>query len=337
MLAFGESVRRLSLSLAVLCGMLAFAADGGQAPSASRPPIIDVHVHALPANAFGPPPIPTCAVNLTFLPRDPRDPYGFADFASCAVPLTSPTTDEEVMRQTLQVMATYNVTAVVSGSIAAVRRWQAAAPPGRVIPALLSNGPVPVSTARTAAMGGTIKVLGELGFQYNGLAPGDPVPESCFALAEEFDLPVGVHVGPGSPGAAYVAMPKYRASLSNPLLYEEALVKHPKLRLYIMHAGWPMGDAMLALLYAHPQVYVDIGVIDWFVPRPEFHSYLKRLVDAGFGKRIMFGSDQMIWPETMRLAIEGVESAAFLTPEQKRDIFHDNAARFLRLPLPLGD
>ena len=45
----------------------------------------------------------------------------------------------------------------------------------------------------------------------------------------------------------------------------------------------------------------------------------------------MFGSDQMIWPETIDAAIEAIESAEFLTPEQKRDIFYNNAARFLRL------
>jgi predicted TIM-barrel fold metal-dependent hydrolase len=31
------------------------------------------------------------------------------------------------------------------------------------------------------------------------------------------------------------------------------------------------------------------------------------------------------------LAIEGVESAKFLSEEQKRNIFYNNAARFLRL------
>ena len=108
-------------------------------------------------------------------------------------------------------------------------------------------------------------------------------------------------------------------------------MRHPKLRLYVMHAGWPMGDEMVALLYAHPQVYVDTGVIDYAFPRAEFHAYLKRLVDAGFADRIMFGSDQMIWPEAVNAAIEGIESAAFLSPQQKRDIFYNNAARFLRL------
>ncbi|MCH7885943.1 MAG: amidohydrolase family protein, partial [Planctomycetes bacterium] len=97
------------------------------------------------------------------------------------------------------------------------------------------------------------------------------------------------------------------------------------------HAGWPMSDQMVALMWAHPQVYVDTGVINWAVPRKEFPAYLKRLVEAGFGKRIMFGSDQMVWPESIGMAIEGIESAPFLTIEQKRDIFYNNAVRFFRL------
>ena len=68
-----------------------------------------------------------------------------------------------------------------------------------------------------------------------------------------------------------------------------------------------------------------------FSPRDEFHFYLRRLVQSGFGKRIMFGSEQMFWPDAIELAIKGVESADFLTEEQKRDIFYNNAVRFLRL------
>ena len=130
---------------------------------------------------------------------------------------------------------------------------------------------------------------------------------------------------------AYDASPKYRAALSDPLALEEVLIRHPKLRIYVMHAGWPMSDRMVALMWAHPQVYVDTGIIDWGLPRKEFHAYLRRLVEAGFGKRIMFGSDQMVWPEAIGMAIDGIESATFLTKEQKRDIFHGNAVRFFRL------
>ena len=49
------------------------------------------------------------------------------------------------------------------------------------------------------------------------------------------------------------------------------------------------------------------------------------------GTRLMFGSDQMMWPEAIGWAIEGIESVSFLTEEQKRDIFFNHAVRFLRL------
>lgn len=52
---------------------------------------------------------------------------------------------------------------------------------------------------------------------------------------------------------------------------------------------------------------------------------------CNLAKRLMFGSDQMVWPEAIGMAIEGIEFADFLTTEQKRDIFCSNAARFLRL------
>ena len=73
-------------------------------------------------------------------------------------------------------------------------------------------------------------------------------------------------------------------------------------------------------------------MIPWISPREMFLRYLRGLVDAGLAKRLMFGSDQMTWPETIGVAIEAIESVEFLTPEQKRDIFYNNAARFLRLP-----
>ena len=99
----------------------------------------------------------------------------------------------------------------------------------------------------------------------------------------------------------------------------------------MMHAGWPMLDNMVALLWAHSQVYVDISIVNWAVPRAEFHACLRRLVEAGIGKRIMFGSNQMVWPEAIGLAIQGVESATFLSAAQKQDIFNNNAVEFFNL------
>ena len=84
-------------------------------------------------------------------------------------------------------------------------------------------------------------------------------------------------------------------------------------------------------MHMYPQVYADLGAIDWLRPREEFHEHLRALVLSGLGKRLMFGSDQMVWPEGIGMAIEGIESASFLTEEQKRDIFYNNAVKFFRL------
>ena len=88
---------------------------------------------------------------------------------------------------------------------------------------------------------------------------------------------------------------------------------------------------MIAMLYAHPQLYVDVGIIDYAYPVKDFYTYLKRLVDAGFDRRIMFGSDNMVWPDAIPVAIRRIQDAPFLTREQKRLILHDNAARFMRI------
>jgi predicted TIM-barrel fold metal-dependent hydrolase len=155
--------------------------------------------------------------------------------------------------------------------------------------------------------------------------------EGIWRLAEELDIPMALHMGTGPRNAAYSGFPNYRADNGRPLLLENILVKHPKVRVYIMHAGWPFLDEIIALLYYHPQVYVDTGIIDWGIPIRDFHYYLKRIVDAGYGNRTMFGSDQMLWPRSIPTAIESIEKADFLTEQQKRNILYNNAARFLRL------
>jgi predicted TIM-barrel fold metal-dependent hydrolase len=300
------------------------------------PPIIDMHLHAGPANAQGPPPRRICAPFSGFLARDPRwttQEYRteLQKHTECARPLMSAATDDELMRESLAVLERRNIYAVTSGPWDYVRRWKAAAP-DRVIPALAFHvGNAPIDSVRRLVDAGEIAVLGEVLNQLVGVAPNDSSFEPYLALAEARDVPIGIHIGPGPGGAFYLGATGYRAELARPLLLEEALIRHPKLRVYVMHAGWPMLDEMLLMLYTHPHLHVDVGIIGYFLPREEFYHYLRRLVGAGFGKRILFGSDQMIWPQAIEIAIGNIEAAAFLSSEQKRDILYNNAARFLRL------
>lgn len=189
---------------------------------------------------------------------------------------------------------------------------------------------------RGEVQAGRIKAFGEVLLQFMGVAPGDPRMEPYWALAEEFDLPVGIHMGPGPPGAAYESSPapmkhpNYRMAYGDPMLLEEVLLRHKRLRLFVMHAGWPRLESMMALLYAHPNVYVDTGGLqsDRIVPRAGYYQYLQSLVENGFGRRVMFASD---FPEQIEMGIDAIVAADFLSAEQKADILCHNAARFLRL------
>ncbi len=298
--------------------------------------IIDVHLHAEPIDSYGPPPVTVCAPYDEFPARDPSKPI--ADYVDrmfghpdCAHKVLSSATQDALLTETVAQLEKHNMLAVVSGEEERVTTWVGAAK-GRMLPAIGNMDTLPsIDALRAAHKAGHLKVLGEITAQYSGFAPNDPSLEPYFALAEELDVPVAIHVGPAPPGAAYFAAPKYRMAHSHAMLLEEVLLRHPKLRLYVMHAGWPFADDMIALLYAHPQVYVDTGIIDFAYPRAHFHAYLKRLVEAGFGKRIMYGSDQMIWPASIDTSISSIRSAPFLSEAQKRGILHDNAARFLRI------
>src|ERR1044072_8131575 len=97
----------------------------------------------------------------------------------------------------------------------------------------------------------------------------------------------------------------------SPLLLEELLARHPKLRVQVMHAGYPMIDNMLTLLQANSHVYVDVAGLIWSYPIKEVNRYIERLVDAGFEDRVMFGTDQLAWPKLMAYSISIIQNADY--------------------------
>jgi len=301
-----------ALAMAGLAAIL-LAPPATARPSPAPPPrIIDMHMHAYA-----------------------RDERWTARIGNPVTGQAMVATDEAAHRAaTFAAMKRTNIVKAVvsSDDYDAVLRWKQAAP-DQVFVGYGFDDPTTVDLdfLRKEKAAGRLDAIGEVGSQYEGIAPNDPRLEPFYSLAEELDLPFALHMHPGPPGAASIGFPKIRPSLGDPLLLEDVLVRHPRLRLYIMHAGWPFLENMMALLNAYPQVYVDVGVIDWTKPRKEFHRYLRGLVEAGYGKRVMFGSDQMVWPEAIDMSVAAIQSADYLTAEQKGDIFFHNAARFLRL------
>ncbi|MGE0183413.1 MAG: amidohydrolase family protein [Parvularculaceae bacterium] len=313
----------------------------GGALAKERPPIIDMHMHSSTPDDFGGPQT-VCANNgpVEFPPIDPREEATVQKASTCAEPVMSANSLEDNIRRTAEMMKRYNMYGVVDSegddlesSLAWQDAWIAAAP-GRYIPAIDPSDVARLNFGKlkSAIRDGRIRVFAEISPQYDGELLTSERLDEYFSLAEELDVPVGVHLGEGPPGGASV-MPgsRYQVRMGSPLDLEPLLIKYPKLRIYVMHYGSPMTDEMIAILYSYPRVYVDVAQNDWGFPRVHFYAQLKRLVDAGFSKRILFGSDQMIWPDTIPIAIDAIEKAPFLTKAQKRDIFYNNAARFLRL------
>lgn len=300
----------------------------------AREPIIDMHLHAFAVGfAKGAPNCPGDQ-NPNVPTIDPREPFDTKILAPCANPFRAPQSDDQLMRDSLAMLKKYNIRrAVTAGALADVSRWRAAAP-DVIIPAQSFAPPQPVSVDELRRLHGqrAFSVFAEVGTQYRGVDAGDPRWEPYWALAEELDIPVGIHLGEGPPAAArFPGYETYRARLTSPFQLEEVLFRHPKLRVYVMHYGSPLVDEMIAMMFTHPNLYVDISCNNWGMPPAQFYDHLKRMVDAGYSKRIMFGSDQMIWPEAIAKAVETIENAPFLTRAQKRDILYNNAARFLRL------
>jgi len=300
-----------TLALILVATSAAIAQQGKD----TKLPIIDMHVHSYPADQ-------------TLPDYGPNPATGH---------IQKPLTGKDYLQTVLAKMKKHNIVKAVIFSSYPVEdvstdQWKAASSKSFIQSRRFDAPPLPnLDSLRADCKSGRFAAFGELGMQYEGYALNDSIYEPYLALAEEFDIPVGVHMALGAPGTPYQGSPGFRARLGNPLLLEDVLVRHPKLRIYIMHGGYPYLQETKAILHIYPQVYVDLSVINWIIPREEFHDYLRGLIRAGFGKRLMFGSDVFAWVEAIDLAIEGIESATFLTKEQKRDIFYNNAARFLRL------
>jgi hypothetical protein len=282
--------------------------------TASTRPIIDVHLHAGPNKWTG--------------PGAPAD-----------------SENEKHFRGVISQMDQFNVKlAIISGPMDFVEYWKKSEPQRFIASVMFpcDKGQAPLGGRQCFPSGSefpdlkwltehyankSLGAMGELTTQYAGLSSSDLSLEPYYSLAEKFDIPVGLHTGLSYPGIPYTCCPKFRAALGRPMLIEDALVRHPKLRVYLMHAGYPFVEDTIAMMTFYPQLHLDLSALNYLMPKPMFHSYLQNLINHGFAKRILFGSDDF----PLENCIEAIESAAFLTDEQKNDIFCANAERFLKL------
>jgi len=180
---------------------------------------------------------------------------------------------------------------------------------------------------------GRIGLLGEMLFVYAGVHPDDRKMAPYWALAAKYDVPVAVHINRGPSATSGLRGPAFDEEMGNPALLRPVLARHPRLRILMQHVGTggpelpPFTAEIESLLRAHSNVSFDMSIFNSVATTEAHDAELKRLIDAGFGDRIMFGSDTRPAAPILRR----LEQIDWLTASQRRAILYDNAARFLRL------
>ena len=250
------------------------------------------------------------------------------------------TTSKGFRDSLLAAFTTYHLEhAVASGELTSVRALAALAPE-RVIVGV-SYGPglaLPTPEAlRGDFRAGRLAVFGEIDAAWLGEPLSGPHLAPYWALSEAARVPVTVFTGLAPAGTARRACcAGYRATAARLQDVEEVLVRHPTLRVDLMQAGWPYLEQTVALMHSFPELYADLGNLagNPAIPREEFFDYLRALIRAGLGKRLMFGSglSAQEWAAKVGPMIDAVQAAPFLTDEERADIFSANAERFLATP-----
>lgn len=173
---------------------------------------------------------------------------------------------------------------------------------------------------------GKIDFLGEVLSQYYGISSSDSLLFPYYALAEQYQLPVGIHTGGAGPGHG---SPNFKMELGNPLLLEKTITRFPQLKVWIMHSGDQYYKETIALMQRNKMVYADISVISnpEIVPPAQFAAIMQLFVEEGLEDRLLFGTDN----GDIQKVIAAIESLPFLTKKQKNKIFYKNAERFFAI------
>jgi predicted TIM-barrel fold metal-dependent hydrolase len=241
-------------------------------------------------------------------------------------------TAEEQLGETLAFMQRAGVRmGVISGSNEAVQQWRQRHP-GKFLagyrpdPSLDDHVSGAQDFAREASEG-KWHTLGELALPYASRALNDRSLFPYYEVCQRLNLPVAFHCGLDGPNPQKLFSPAFRVELGDPLLLQDIFMAFPDLKVIIMHMGWPFFDHALYMLYAYPTVYVDLGVVNWLLGPSILRRMIVETIETVGADRILFGSDQMAWPQMIPVAVAATSGADYLTEEQKRAILWANAAR----------
>lgn len=149
----------------------------------------------------GTPPVVLCASYEHWPVSDPVEPmakYLERTFKKSdgAHPLGSAPSDASLRDRSIAALRRRNIVTGTSGNPSRVQDWWSHVP-NRIIRAVefgVSYSPS-MEELRALHQQSRLHVLGEVSTQYGGTGPDNPKLEPSYALAEELDIPVAIHMG----------------------------------------------------------------------------------------------------------------------------------------------
>lgn len=154
--------------------------------------------------------------------------------------------------------------------------------------------------------------------------PADPKMEALYRLCEDYGKPVYFHSG-------LSWEPKSYTKYCQPLLVEDVLIEHPKLRVCLAHFSWPWVNEVIMLMIKYPNLYTDTSMLylnsfDDFFGGLFTQTMTPLTIERNFPKQIMFGSNAPRFRAfKIRRAIEKIP----FSKEMLENIMQNNALAYL--------
>jgi hypothetical protein len=239
-------------------------------------------------------------------------------------------TSAELEARTIQAMDAAGVRlGLLSHYNPQVRKW-VADHPSRFLPSFFPSPTIGdeswiVEEFRREAHEGFWRALGEVNHGWMVRPLEDPILFPYYEVCEREGLPIMMHTGLDA-----INNYDYDVALTDPLRLRPVLRQFPKLRFVLYHMGWPHFDHGLYMSYAFGNVYLEVGAVVWLFPKLALRM-VQETVDAIGSDRLLFGTDQMLWPQMIPKAVSVISEAPNLSREEKRQILWDNSARLFRV------
>jgi hypothetical protein len=176
------------------------------------------------------------------------------------------------------------------------------------------------------------RAITELGLRGAKFHPGVqafyPNDQRFFPLYEKItrlDVPALFHTGTNALGAGTPGGMNIRLDHTRPIYLDHVAAEFPELTIIGAHPSWPWHDEMLAIIGHKSNVFMDLsGWSPKYIPASIMDEARRRLQD-----RILFGSDYpFITPQRWMSDFEALEG---FSPEVRRKIYYENAARLLKI------